>query len=43
VIAGVLLAIGAVLWFVTVMVMRSQGLNPSGSDLPPIGHSGPVN
>ena len=43
VIAGVLLAIGAVLWFVTVMVMRSQGLNPSGTDLPPIGHSGPVN
>jgi amino acid transporter len=43
VIAGVLLATGAVLWFVTVMVMRSQGLNPSGTDLPPIGHSGPVN
>ena len=43
VIAGVLLAIGVVLWFVTVMVMRSQGLNPSGTDLPPIGHSGPVN
>src|SRR5918993_2672577 len=27
-IAGILLAIGVVLWFVTVRVMRSQGLNP---------------
>jgi APA family basic amino acid/polyamine antiporter len=42
-IAGVLLAIGVVLWFVTVMVMRSQGLKPSGEELPPISHSGPVN
>jgi amino acid transporter len=43
VIAGVLLAIGVVLWFITVMVMRSQGLTPSGDELPPISHSGPVN
>jgi basic amino acid/polyamine antiporter, APA family len=42
-IAGVLLAIGILLWFVTVLVMRSQGLTPSGDELPPIGHSGPVN
>jgi amino acid transporter len=42
-IAGVLLAIGVVLWFITVMVMRSQGLAPSGEELPPISHSGPVN
>jgi amino acid transporter len=43
VIAGVLLAIGVVLWFVTVMVMRSQGLTPSGDELSLISHSGPVN
>jgi amino acid transporter len=42
-IAGILLGIGVVLWAVTVMVMRSQGLNPSGDELPPISHSGPVN
>jgi basic amino acid/polyamine antiporter, APA family len=42
-IAGILLAIGIVLWFVTVLVMRSQGLNASGEELPPISHSGPVN
>jgi amino acid transporter len=42
-IAGVLLAIGVVLWFVTVRVMRSQGLNPSGEELSPMSHSGPVN
>jgi basic amino acid/polyamine antiporter, APA family len=42
-IAGILLGIGVVLWIVTVMVMRSQGLNPSGEEIPPVGHSGPVN
>jgi basic amino acid/polyamine antiporter, APA family len=42
-IAGILLAIGVVLWGITVMVMRSQGVSPSGDDLPPVGHSGPVN
>jgi amino acid transporter len=42
-IAGILLAIGVVLWFVTVRVMRSQGLNPSGEELSPMSHSGPVN
>jgi APA family basic amino acid/polyamine antiporter len=42
-IAGILLAIGVVLWFVTVRVMRSQGLNPSGEELAPMSHSGPVN
>jgi basic amino acid/polyamine antiporter, APA family len=42
-IAGILLAIGVVLWFVTVRVMRLQGLNPSGEELAPMSHSGPVN
>jgi amino acid transporter len=42
-IAGILLAIGVVLWFVTVRVMRSQGLNPSREELAPMSHSGPVN
>jgi APA family basic amino acid/polyamine antiporter len=42
-IAGILLAIGVVLWGITVMVMRSQGVRPSGDDLPPASHSGPVN
>jgi APA family basic amino acid/polyamine antiporter len=42
-IAGILLAIGVVLWGITVMVMRSQGVNPSGDDLPPVRQSGPVN
>jgi basic amino acid/polyamine antiporter, APA family len=42
-IAGILLAIGVVLWVVTVLVMRSQGLKPSGDELPPFSHSGPVN
>jgi basic amino acid/polyamine antiporter, APA family len=42
-IAGILLAIGVALWVVTVLVMRSQGLKPSGDELPPFSHSGPVN
>lgn len=42
-IAGILLALGVVLWFVTVRVMRSQGLSPSGEELAPMSHSGPVN
>jgi amino acid transporter len=42
-IAGILLAIGVVLWFVTVRVMRSQGLNPSRDELSRMSHSGPVN
>jgi APA family basic amino acid/polyamine antiporter len=42
-IAGILLGIGVALWLVTVMVMRSQGLKPSGADLPPSSRSGPVN
>ncbi|WP_246812524.1 APC family permease [Microvirga sp.] len=42
-IAGILLAIGVVLWFVTVQVMRSQGLNPSREEPAPMSHSGPVN
>jgi amino acid transporter len=42
-IAGILLAVGVVLWFVTVRVMGSQGLNPSREELPPIGYFDPVN
>lgn len=42
-IAGILLAIGVVLWFVTLRVMRSQGLNPSGNEIAPTSRSGPVN
>jgi amino acid transporter len=42
-IAGILLAIGVVLWFITVRVMRSQGLNPSRDELSRMSHSGPVN
>ncbi len=42
-IAGILLGIGVVLWLVTVMVMRSQGLKPSGAELPLSSRSGPVN
>jgi len=42
-IAGILLGIGIVLWFVTVMVMRSHGLQPAGRKPPPVSRSGPVN
>jgi amino acid transporter len=41
-IAGVLLAIGAVLWCLTALVMRSS-TNSSGPELPRSRHSGPVN
>jgi amino acid transporter len=42
-IAGILLGIGVLLWFVTVMVMRWQGLKPSEAELAQHSHSGPVN
>ncbi|MET0746079.1 MAG: APC family permease [Microvirga sp.] len=42
-IAGVLLAVGIGLWFVTVIVMRSQRVNSSEENLPPVGRSGPLN
>ncbi|MEO3432688.1 APC family permease [Inquilinus sp. CAU 1745] len=41
-IAGVLLALGVALWFVTVVVMRAQKA-ASEDELPPYGRSGPVN
>ena len=41
-IAGILLAIGAVLWFFTAIVMRADA-NSSGTQLPGSRHSGPVN
>ncbi len=42
-IAGVLLAIGVVLWFVTVTVKRSQTRDTSKDELPPTLHTGPTN
>jgi basic amino acid/polyamine antiporter, APA family len=42
-IAGVLLAIGMGLWFVTAIVMRAQANDSSGKELPRSHHSGPVN
>ena len=42
-IAGVLLAIGVVLWLVTVMINRSIGVTPSVPDAADLGRGGPVN
>ena len=42
-IAGVLLAIGVVLWIVTVLVNRATGLTPAQPDAATIGTRGPVN
>jgi APA family basic amino acid/polyamine antiporter len=42
-IAGVLLAMGVVLWVVTVMVNRATGTTPDASKLEGLGGSGPVN
>ena len=42
-IAGVLLAIGVVLWFVTVAVNRSTGVGAEHEDLSGLGGGGPVN
>ncbi len=42
-IAGILIGIGIVLWFVTVMVMRSQRLQSAGDKPRPVSRSGPVN
>ena len=42
-IAGVLIAIGVVLWFVTVAVNRSQGVTPSEPEMADIGGKGPRN
>ena len=42
-IAGILLAIGVVLWLLTFLVMRSQNAGPAEDVLPPITHTGPTN
>ncbi|MEO4000026.1 amino acid permease [Mesorhizobium sp. CAU 1732] len=42
-IAGILLAMGVVLWVVTVMVNRATGTTPDTSKLEGLGGSGPVN
>ncbi len=42
-IAGILIGIGVVLWFVTVMVNRATGVRPSDPTMEDIGGPGPVN
>ena len=42
-IAGILIAIGVVLWFVTVAINRAAGVQPAEPIMEEIGGSGPVN
>ncbi len=42
-IAGILIAIGVVLWVVTVLVNRATGLKPGEPDIATVGTRGPVN
>jgi amino acid transporter len=42
-IAGILIAIGVVLWVVTLLVNRATGLEPAEPDMATVGTSGPVN
>jgi APA family basic amino acid/polyamine antiporter len=42
-VAGVLLAIGIGLWFVTVMLNRATGVKPVGPDMETLGRHGPKN
>ncbi|MGI6853282.1 APC family permease [Mesorhizobium sp. 1B3] len=42
-IAGVLIGIGIVLWFVTVLINRATGVRPSEPEMAEIGGSGPIN
>lgn len=42
-IAGVLLGVGVVLWFVTVLVNRSAGVKPAELNMEKLGGGGPVN
>ena len=42
-IAGILIAIGVVLWFVTVAVNRSMGVQPAEPEMEDIGGMGPRN
>ena len=42
-VAGVLLAVGVVLWFVTVIINRSTGVRRAEPDMESLGRGGPVN
>jgi amino acid transporter len=42
-VAGVLIAIGVVLWVITMLVNRAQGVRPKEPDMETIGGHGPVN
>jgi basic amino acid/polyamine antiporter, APA family len=42
-VAGVLLAVGIVLWFVTVIINRSTGVRRAEPDMESLGRGGPVN
>lgn len=42
-IAGVLIGVGIVLWFVTVLINRATGVHPSEPEMADIGGAGPVN
>ncbi len=42
-VAGVLIAIGVVLWVVTMLVNRAQGVKPDEPDMETMGGAGPVN
>jgi hypothetical protein len=42
-IAGVLIAIGVVLWVVTMLVNRSLGVKPVEPEMETMGGAGPVN
>lgn len=42
-IAGVLIGIGIVLWFITVLVNRATGVRPAEPEMADIGGSGPIN
>jgi basic amino acid/polyamine antiporter, APA family len=42
-VAGVLIAIGIVLWVITMLVNRAQGVRPVEPDMETMGGAGPVN
>jgi hypothetical protein len=42
-VAGVLIAIGVVLWVVTMLVNRAQGVKAAEPDMETLGRGGPVN
>jgi amino acid transporter len=42
-VAGVLIAIGVVLWIITMLVNRAQGVSPAEPDRELMGKGGPVN